>query len=362
MSRSAYFPAIDGLRAIAILLVIAFHANGVLPATRDGVDEAVFQLTSWGWTGVDLFFVISGFLITSILIDMRELHASDAPTYFRRFWLRRFLRIFPAYYVSLAFYFLVLPRLAPSAEASHDIAAAPAWPYLTYVSNFYFVDHPRAPLGFTWSLAVEEQFYVLWPVVVWLLSRRMLRNVVIAILVAAPTTRAICVALDTPGEIIQILTFTRFDAVAMGALLALLRIDDAPITRLGRVAIGVSAPAIVACWAVSGEWHTSAFVVSIGLSLVAVFYAGVVACALPSTGWLTNRALISYGRYSYAIYLYHMAVLGFIASKVKRMIAQPVLAYAMTVAIATVACFAVGWISYVLVEQWFLRAKRDVPR
>ena len=147
-----HLPGLDGLRAIAIGTVFGFHLG--LPGM------------SLGWVGVQLFFVISGFLITGILLRSRE-----RPFYFRNFYVRRTLRIFPIYYVLIALYFV-------TAGVQGDWATVKLLPYyLTYTQSYpqLATRYVCAPmLGHTWTLAIEEQFYLLWPLAIYLVRGRRL--------------------------------------------------------------------------------------------------------------------------------------------------------------------------------------------
>jgi len=160
-----WIPALDGIRGLAILMVMLFHYGGNLERTNP-IGRLVGGLFSFGWSGVDLFFVLSGFLITGILLDSR-----NAENYFSSFYARRVLRIFPAYYVSLALLLLILPMLDPPLRLS---LPSDQWMYVFYAQNWVGIfDYPgRGLLTPYWSLAVEEQFYLVWPLVVARVCRR----------------------------------------------------------------------------------------------------------------------------------------------------------------------------------------------
>jgi peptidoglycan/LPS O-acetylase OafA/YrhL len=163
-----YVPALDGIRGLAILAVLVTHSVPRLPAT--GLGYWCNQLIELGTFGVDLFFVLSGFLITGILLDSK-----DAPNYFRNFYARRFLRLFPVYYLYLIFIALLLPAIHRAIHTHMPDFGGNWWWFLLYSCNLK-PDHAAndAYLGHFWSLAVEEQFYLVWPAVVLLLSRRRL--------------------------------------------------------------------------------------------------------------------------------------------------------------------------------------------
>jgi peptidoglycan/LPS O-acetylase OafA/YrhL len=225
-------PGLDGLRALAVLLVLYGHApllldrghvvsghvvSGHLSGGHVGSGQ---QVSAWfwhgsrgAWLGVDLFFVLSGFLITSILLAARGSEGA-----FRRFWLRRALRIFP-----LAFLYLLV--LAAAAYATPWFAhlrspASFAWAagYLTN-AQVALSGWPALPFSLLWSLAVEEHFYLLWPLIVLWCRPRVVVAVLVSTLLAAPFLRALLLPhLGANG--VYVATFCRADTLACGALLA----------------------------------------------------------------------------------------------------------------------------------------------
>src|SRR6266704_2509367 len=162
--RQHAFPGLDGVRGIAILLVMFFHFANMKPASK--IDGYFYAFTHYGWSGVDLFFVLSGFLITGILVDAR-----GSPSYFKAFYARRALRILPAYYGFLFVIFVVLPLLGLGAGANYMLARQHQGWYWLHLTNVMMAigeipGHGSNPSTRFWSLAVEEQFYFLWPAIV----------------------------------------------------------------------------------------------------------------------------------------------------------------------------------------------------
>ncbi len=204
-------PELDGIRAIAIWMVLIHHVVYGWPnpiGTFTHIPTAVLRAISHGWLGVDLFFVLSGFLITGILLDTKE-----RAHYFRNFYVRRVLRIIPLYaaYVAVCwvFYggyhgFFILSTL-----------------FAANLAQLFGVPVPHGP-GVLWSLAVEEHFYLIWPLLVFLLSRRKLTVLAIMIIVMTPIARGLAVA---HGMDINTAVYTyswfRFDGLALGAILAI---------------------------------------------------------------------------------------------------------------------------------------------
>lgn len=210
--RLEYHKNLDGLRAIAALMVMFFHFF-----RGEGIAITSEHLRLWakisilGQSGVTLFFVLSGFLITRILISTKY----DA-NYFKVFYIRRGLRIFPLYYFFLICYYF-LPALFYGSSITPFKEQLCFYTYMqSFASTFKWkVDGP----GHFWSLAVEEHFYLFWPIVVYLLSTKNLYRVIIGIIVGAIILR---VYMLTHAIEIHYFTFTRFDSLAAGALLAVL--------------------------------------------------------------------------------------------------------------------------------------------
>jgi peptidoglycan/LPS O-acetylase OafA/YrhL len=207
MSRR-FIPELDGLRAFAIFGVLLVHSNFALRTPW------LEMLRSWGWIGVDLFFVISGYLITSILAGSK-----GQPHYYRNFYARRGLRIWPLYFALLLFVFVLSPRLGAWARQGVDLRLYP-WPYYVfYIQNLVLSHLGSFALVITWSLCVEEQFYLVWPLVVNRCSRRSLERVLLIVLAAEPLLRwAMRVGHHTDYGFY---TPCRLDALATGALAAI---------------------------------------------------------------------------------------------------------------------------------------------
>ena len=299
--------ALDGLRGIAILLVLAMHTTFFghrLPGAAAIATGATpfahpyMRLSLLGWCGVDVFFVLNGFLITGIL-----LRGKDRPHYFRDFYARRALRIFPLYYLVLVLLLYVLPR-APASPAEQAS-------YLLYYQNIRLAlvgeRHQDIARLVTWSLAIEEQFYLVWPAIVWFASRRALRVVCVVAIALAFGLRLWLV--HAGFERAYFFTPCRLDALAAGALL---QVVPALPKRSGRLLAGGGAALLVAIafWAYSPlpedpriqVWGMAASVV-MAIGLVSLARADGFARRL-----FENRVLRSFGQYSYCIYLTHLLV------------------------------------------------------
>jgi len=214
------FTQLDGLRGLAILMVVLYHSTELIYSEVTWI-RVVLAIPWMGWAGVDLFFVLSGYLITRILLVHR-----GAPNYFRAFYGRRILRIFPLYYSLLIFYLIVVPQLGlfsgggPLWTPNSDREAI--W-YWVFLGNFHagldgHFNH--AALGITWSLAIEEQFYLVWPQLVSRLRVERLKKVCCAVVVGSLLMRLVAVGLGANWILTYTVTPFRLDGLAVGAWIA----------------------------------------------------------------------------------------------------------------------------------------------
>lgn len=208
LSKISHIPALDGLRGIAILLVLGLHLfQSGAPLTNYFVAK-LSTIASIGQSGVDLFFVLSGFLITRILLSSKGQNG-----YFFKFYTRRILRIFPLYYGFLLVYFIICPLLSKDISISVD----QIWFWL-YLQNFAFTfEIPIEGPNHFWSLAVEEHFYLLWPVIVYYFSLRQLYRTALLGIILCFATRVLLLHYDYG---VFYFTFCRIDGLALGGILA----------------------------------------------------------------------------------------------------------------------------------------------
>lgn len=334
-------PQLDAVRGVAVLLVL-LHNTDRYPALH------LHLISDNGWMGVDLFFVLSGFLITGILLDTKQ-----SEGYFKNFYARRCLRIWPLYYALLFFMFVIVPVVRPS-EAGTVFAArsSPWWAYPVFLQNFLVPIPTMATgaLGVTWSLAVEEQFYLVWPWVVRFCTEAQLRDIAIAVICLSPVLRFY---LSTHQVNIYSNTFCRLDGLMAGALLALVirSAGFAPSKFLTQAwtIFFVSAPLALVVEAVHARW--------IGFSVISLASVSFVYLALFSPQrWLrallTNRFLVYTGTISYGIYLLQKIPLD--VAKTFHLDRHQFLALPMTVA----ATYAMAAISWNLLEKPILKLKR----
>jgi peptidoglycan/LPS O-acetylase OafA/YrhL len=203
-------PELDGIRAIAIWMVLLLHVVTGYdnpPGALAFMPRPIWLILGHGWLGVDLFFMLSGFLITGILLDSK-----DRPAYFKNFYIRRFLRIMPLYFAVVLVWSLCYRGHGKYFLLSSVFGAN--------LAPLLHAGTPHGP-GVLWSLAVEEHFYLLWPAIVYCLDRRKVLFLCAALIIGCPILRGIFVARGMDPEVIYVLTWFRLDGLAAGAALAI---------------------------------------------------------------------------------------------------------------------------------------------
>lgn len=377
-------PVLDGIRGIAILLVMMFHFWAVGTARRPFPWERVYSsVAGMGWIGVDLFFVLSGFLITGILFDSRNsLH------YFRVFYGRRIVRIFPLYYGALAFFFLVIPIVLPHLHhaAAFNIGTNTTGKLLawTYLLNWYeglrgfdIIPHP---LQHFWSLAIEEQFYLVWPFLVLKLARRRLIAVCCGLMVLGLSLRAFLYWIHLPIAAYT-WTFCRADSLAAGAIVALSVRDPDDWKTLLKWARRLALPlfsAIVLVRVLSpdctdGPGASPSFLMgTFELTLAGIFFGSCIAMAIalraehPASRLLGSAFLRFFGKYSYCLYVCHVpmitvfATAGLNSDHLLKYLHSELLAVLAINAIGFAMSITVAFASWHLYEKQWLKLK-DLP-
>jgi peptidoglycan/LPS O-acetylase OafA/YrhL len=381
-TKVAHVPALDGVRGLAIALVFARHLSLVpwFRLSSSAADQAIAGVAGAGWIGVDLFFVLSGFLITGVLLDDRE-RAAPMSAKLGRFYWRRTLRIMPLYYVACAILFFVVPAL-PYFRAQPEIAMlhqSEPW-YWLYGVNLLDVIHGGAwtpfNTGHFWSLAVEEQFYLVWPLIVLATSRKTLVRVVAGLIVAGPFVRMACLAfLGGAGpSAAYTISFARVDVLGAGALLAIMyRGDRDRWKRLQTAtpwfgAIALMIFTLIAVRRGVDESHDPVMQ-TLGYSVVALGMGSLVAGLLrvdnataPLGRIFSAAPLRTLGKYSYCLYIVHyplMAVmdLAWPHVHIPPMFGSQLPAWAAYGAVLASSSFAIAWVSWRLLESPMLALK-----
>lgn len=370
-------PGLDGLRAIAFLLVFALH-TGYLEV---------------GWVGVSLFYVLSGFLITGILLDMKKALASKE--YFFKFYGRRFLRIFPLYY----FYLLVVVILCswlvsvPYRPRYMQIPLDQIRYAALYVYDFFFATAAFKFSNFLdhfWSLSVEEQFYILWPFLILRVPDRALKKLFLAFIILGPVFRltfyfihasgVFRFLVENPAQAIYPLPFSHMDAFAMGAYISRFGIPKArqqfwillllvPLTGFAAQYLATGATGPVSAFGYP-LLLPNAYQFIWGYSLVDYLFT-VLIYGVAREGWLIRflevRPLGYLGRISYGLYVYHFPIVWFAGRMVDYGVSPPLLK-PLTAVVSLVATILIASLSFFLLERPALNLKdrffvfRKVPQ
>lgn len=364
----AHLPALDGIRGLAIALVL-IHQLGSLQAVS-GLHEYVFSyVIGVGWIGVQLFFVLSGFLITGILLDTQ-----GARNYLGGFFARRSLRIFPLYFLTLVFAFVILPLAGVrSASLAHDTANQ-FWLWFYLEDWATVLDHGSRTFPHYWSLAVEEQFYLVWPFLLRGRTASGCLRICLSVALASLLVRCI-IGWNGPvaHDVFYYPSVCRADALALGgAAAAAFRV---PAWRDWIISRRAPMVAIACVIGVAGAVPTHRYSLhdaigqTAGYFILAVVFALLVTAAAAGDtarggGWLRAvrwQPLRTLGRYSYAMYIFHKPLhdlvgkplLADLGANLRESLVQN-LAY---IALSTMLLFLAASLSYRFLESRFLGMK-----
>jgi peptidoglycan/LPS O-acetylase OafA/YrhL len=292
-----YIKGLDGLRAIAIVFVVIHHSHFLVK------EDFLYRLAEYLGTGVDLFFIISGYLITGILLRQK-----NRPHALRNFYFRRALRIIPLYYLVLAVAFFIVPQIdlvhLKKLDSSHQLS------FWLFFSNYYIAGRGYFQNGLTdlsWSLAVEEQFYIFWSLAVIYLSVNNLKKLALIIIILSPLLRYFLIANGINLVAIQVMSLTRMDTLMMGCLLAL-TIDQRKLNPSFFPWLGALAFIVVY---ILQNYISYKFAIPLSYSFVGILYSSILAIVLYSgpsgrfKRFLEWPFMAKLGVYSYGIYLFH---------------------------------------------------------
>ena len=351
-----YYPALDGLRGVAILLVIFLHN---------------FKFTNYfffGWLGVDLFFVLSGFLITDILLNTLK-----AKNFLRDFYFRRFLRIFPLYFLALLICLFVVPQLTKSVHIDYYINNQ-LWLW-TFTQNWLFIF--KSPEGSPlllhfWSLAVEEQFYLIWPIIVLIVKKpKPLLWIAALLLLLVMITRILLWKFQI-GDLAydSLYTFTRIDGICVGSMVALLiRVKPTFLSQYKTlIVLFLAGMNFIIYFLNLNSASRFPYLAFVGYTTFAVLLGMLVHESLSGKSKVINllfdnRLLKFFGRISFGFYVYHWPVyLLFFPFWDQLFINNfsfpQVWAKTASAVIVTITSIVVSFLSYQYFERFFLRFKQ----
>lgn len=316
--ETARIPALDGLRGMAILLVLAWHGIFQVQLESKTISR-LLSIGSLSWSGVDLFFVLSGFLIGGILLD-----AKDSPRYFSTFYIRRAYRILPLYALLAGAMVLTRSPFLPAWIRQSSPDPVPLWSYVTFTQNIWMAvtaSFGSVIMSATWSLAIEEQFYLTSPILIRNLTYPVLARGLIATVLLVPLLRTVlCFYLPHGGFASYVLMPCRADDLCMGVLVAMLTRDRALWARVRAqrrmlfwIAGTLAIPLAYFSWRQYGPYSRP--MVTIGYSLLGIFYTCWLIVALTASGpvrrLLCQKRLMQLGTIAYCAYLLHLPMIEF---------------------------------------------------
>jgi peptidoglycan/LPS O-acetylase OafA/YrhL len=358
-------PELDGLRGIAILLVLLVH---LLPIAA--VPLSLQKVLSIGWAGVDLFFVLSGFLITGILLDTRETR-----NYFSFFYARRMLRIFPLYLLSVAVFFrLFLPIAHRMGYLPSDDNSLEPW-FWIHLSNWK-IAFGQGPLfiGHFWSLAIEEQFYLCWPLIVFLAGLKWLPYACVSVMTLSFGLRMFFSHGHFSHEFLYVLTPFRLEPLAFGSLAAWVVRNEGMLAAAKKLIpfMAISGSLLLLAVLVMGRTADPYYppMATLGFTALALIFTALVLFAYFNSGsrrWLASqlrtRFLRSFGKYSYGIYVFHWPIfilqVPTIARIALRLPPASRFGFWVLASLEEIALtFGVALLSWNLMEKRFLKLKR----
>ena len=347
-----HYPALDGLRGLAILLVAFYHNFGFI------------NYSFFGWIGVDLFFVLSGYLITDILLK-----TVNEPGYLRNFFARRVLRIFPLYYLSLIVFLLILPQFdifKPKLQFYVDHQ----WWLWAYLQNWLFAFNTPTTTRFLnhfWSLAVEEQFYLVWPFLILLIRKpKYLLGLMLAILLSVMVFRSlIWINRVESLSYTSLYTFTRIDGICIGCMVALLQRISADFLKKNTAIIVTAFAIINFIFYFLNRDNNFPYLAFIGYTTLAALIGMLVNEVVNGEAKIlnfifTNFILRFFGKISYGFYIFHWPVylvLYPLLMKTIQGFSSPI-NQILCALIATAAGILVSVISYYSFEIRFLQLKK----
>jgi peptidoglycan/LPS O-acetylase OafA/YrhL len=358
-----YIRSLDGLRGVAVLLVFLFHF-GRLPFIK-----YKFEV---GWLGVQLFFVLSGYLITRILLEQKE---AKLATYLKDFYWRRSLRIFPLYFG----YLIILTVLFITINLPDNFETIAGYLF-SYTYNFSILSiGPQVNRVYThlWSLCVEEQFYLIWPIVIYFLSTKQLKILSIALIIIIPVFRfelynvlhQTTIDPETLGTSVYWFSLSHFDAFAIGGAVNFLDeklVGFKPSTWLLGILSLAATVGVLNYLIISTEYPIS--VTSVGFEIHSVrnyefvwaytllnilFAASIWYLVRHESSLLSAKPLVFLGKISYGIYLLHFPIMG-ILSKV---LAKTIVPDIFVLFVCALATLTFAWLSHEFYEKRFLRLK-----
>jgi len=363
--QRGHIPALDGLRGLAILLVSLYRFTTQSPGSTG--EDAIFGFDI-GQRGVDLFFVLSGFLITGILFDTK-----GDERFFRNFYMRRTLRIFPLYYAALLLVLWMAPAWGFRGQAVSDPLEHQSWLWF-YGANIFVGWHGEWGLGCLnhfWSLCVEEHFYLVWPLVIFSTSRKSALWICGALILCTPLARAAWLVAGGNGIAAEVFTPFRLDALAVGAWLSLMVRSPGGEAKVSRWAGPV---AIATGLALLPTIFPERRLLCLPDTIFAIFFGAMLILAVKTRSanayvsmvwnkFCNLRVLRFFGKFSYGMYVFQnllipVCALWFTAASLTALTGSAAIGHGLYVVLMFAATVLVSLFSWHFFEKHFLSLKK----
>lgn len=349
-----HIPALDGLRGIAVLMILIYHHFGLLG----------------GWMGVDLFFVLSGFLITGILLDKK-----NEKGYYKNFIIRRALRIFPLYYFALVLFFILLPLLINQAllddlsiyfrDENYFWAYLQNWIFMVKVSEY---EQSNRALMHFWSLAIEEQFYLIWPFIIYIFNKKILYKALIFIIILALGLRVFYLLQGYHWGYGYLNTFSRLDSLAFGSLGAVLIRDFNVKEGIEKIAPKVFYISFILLLIliIILKPNTPSDIIfrTFGFSMISLFFVTLLffAISVHERNGIKmiaeNRILRFFGKYSYSMYIFHFPIIWLIRPMIYKSLDNEWVGFVIGNSICIAITIIISISTWILIEKPLLNLKK----
>lgn len=372
-----HYSQLDGIRGIAILLVMILHFTILIP--NNSLELLFVRMSQIGILGVDLFFVLSGFLITNILLRIK-----NQKNYFKNFYMRRVLRIFPAYFLVLFFCMVILPFLGSfintiGVELSTYSDIKKTWfYYFTFTSNLLIFKYGKwlhPILDVSWSLSLEEQFYLIWSIIVYFLNNKTLKKACFILILTSLASRLTLMILGFNYIQIYVFPLSRVDMPIFGAYLALNNyqsnsLKDINTSISDTTKLLISSIILILLFTFAFGGYESPMLLTIGYSLIGWLFYMLLKLSLFIKKssfmykFLTSKILILLGKYSYVIYLTNFSIRGIVNNLIlpkETLHDFPggiIIGQSIFYAICFTLSLLIGFISWNTLEKYFLKLKR----
>lgn len=363
-----YIPGLDGIRGIAILFVIIFHL------WEHGFTSSLPTPTSFfsqmGWFGVDLFFVLSGYLITTTLLNIK-----DSPKYFKSFLARRFLRILPVYYLFLLTLFTIV-SITPIGSLTYFqwLIKNQIWLWL-FLQNMYvaLTGIPFPGVNHLWILSVELQFYLVWPLVVYYSSRKRLMHVALFMILLSLVTRVVVILFSQDWHFTYFSTICRMDSLAFGSLAAIFLMERDRFKLLFKwinIFFALSVISLISIIILQGGLQFKGLLTNtVGFTFMGIIFATFIMKLVSGTintgvsRLCESSCLIFLGKISYSLYIVHYPWLFFLSyyvlevTNLKTFFCSSSIGNVFFIACYIITSISIAFISWYFIERRFLRLK-----